>query len=424
MKSEKLGLTADEFLDDHIGRAFDYVRSGRKCPSLPDKEFIDISLKRIFRANDSGYAFLQFLDEETGRPLHRATYFDALHCSRRADVAEEVAAAIERNLARDLEADGVDFLKEFPELDGCAVYAFDGHNMAHASHDQRSPKGKHTAVNTIYGLDLHTGLTRHFAAAANNGKKHHEWPKFREVYPSFHQEVAKNARRVYNVVDMAYTDNQYWCDQKHRDGARLITRLKSSIEPTFQEPISFDRGLAVNIGVKAQYCVGLNNAGTMRVVIYVDPETGNEYSFLTTDLDLPPGLIAWLYFLRWRIEKLFDTLENKLHEPKAWASGKVAQRFQTTCMAIAHNLLFYLRHLLGRDEGITERKVEKKRQKNLRRRETAAKQAGQSLHPFLWNLPVVQLTVQFIRCFQNHLNKPRRLMDCLGRFRKSMETYL
>lgn len=29
-----------------------------------------------------------------------------------------------------------------------------------------------------------------------------------------------------------------------------------------------------------------------------------------------PGVLIWLYFLRWGIEKLYDTF-NKLHETKA-----------------------------------------------------------------------------------------------------------
>jgi hypothetical protein len=54
----------------------------------------------------------------------------------------------------------------------------------------------------------------------------------------------------------------------------------------------------------------------MRVVTYMDPETGKELKFITSDCTLPPGIIVHLYRMRWNIEKVFDETENKLHENK------------------------------------------------------------------------------------------------------------
>ena len=49
-----------------------------------------------------------------------------------------------------------------------------------------------------------------------------------------------------------------------------------------------------------------------------DPVTGKAYSFLTTEMTLPPGLIALLYKLRWDVEKVFDEAKNKLEQQQAW----------------------------------------------------------------------------------------------------------
>lgn len=423
MSQEILDLTTGEFVKAHIERSFQYVRGSRECPAMSDPEMIWLNVQRVLRKNQSGRDFLQCLDEIHGRPLPRATYFDALQSKRRADTIKQVAAAIERLLVDDLARGEFDLLGEFPELADCAVYAFDGNVLQHGCHDDLTDKGGHVGTNTIYGLDLHTGLCRHFAPAASNGKKHHEWPVFKQYYPEFYEAVAKQAKQVYIIADMAYTDNPFWCALSRKGQAKFICRMKENIKPTFSEPILFDADLPINTGVKTQCCVGLSNAGTMRMIEYEDPESGKSFTFITSDMDLQPGLIAWLYKLRWRIEKLFDTLENKLDEPKAWATGRVAQTIQTASMAITHNLLFYLRYVLGRDAGIREEKVEKKRRRALEAREEKAAKEGRTLHPFSKNLPIIQLTVQFIRTFRNHLRAPIPLTGLLGRFRTAMVAY-
>jgi hypothetical protein len=56
-------------------------------------------------------------------------------------------------------------------------------------------------------------------------------------------------------------------------------------------------------------------------------------------MNLPPGLIAHLYPRRWRIEKVFDGLKNKLNEKKSWAVSHVAKAAQAEFLFLTHNLL-------------------------------------------------------------------------------------
>ena len=44
----------------------------------------------------------------------------------------------------------------------------------------------------------------------------------------------------------------------------------------------------------------------MRRVVYRDHETGREFPFITSELTVPPGPIAFIYTRRWDIEKAFD----------------------------------------------------------------------------------------------------------------------
>ena len=77
----------------------------------------------------------------------------------------------------------------------------------------------------------------------------------------------------------------------------------------------------------------------MRRVKYRDPTTGNEYSFLTNEMTLPPRVIAFLYQKRWDIEKVFDEFKNKLGQKKAWAKSDTSKIQQALFMTTTHNLM-------------------------------------------------------------------------------------
>ena len=153
----------------------------------------------------------------------------------------------------------------------------------------------------------------------------------------------------------------------------------------------------------------------MRLIQYADPETGECYQFLTTDLELRPGVIAWLYLLRWRIEKVFDTSKNKLEETKAWATGEVA----------THNLLVLFRGFLESDFGIREEKLEDKRHKQLEQREKMAQAQGRALHPLHRKMPpIVQLSLQFIRTLRNQILAKVSFYKALPQIQAMLVAYL
>jgi IS4 transposase len=53
----------------------------------------------------------------------------------------------------------------------------------------------------------------------------------------------------------------------------------------------------------------------IRKVVYIDPISGNQYSFITNVMDLAPGLIAYIYKVRWDIEKTFQQFKPKSCNP-------------------------------------------------------------------------------------------------------------
>ncbi len=181
----------------------------------------------------------------------------------------------------------------------------------------------------------------------------------------------------------------------------------------------------INEGVQADLSVGFDGAMTMRMVRYRDPESGVDYEFLTSVMDLEPGLIAVLYLTRWRIEKLFDTTKNKLEETKSWAVGPVAQETRAHLAALTHNLLVLLRGKLERGHGIREEKVERKREAQLLQRQTRARALGRKVAAVQKLLPVaVQMTAQFIRSLRNGILSGMRWASALELLRASTKAYL
>jgi len=58
---------------------------------------------------------------------------------------------------------------------------------------------------------------------------------------------------------------------------------------------------------------------------------------VTSDHAIPPGLIAYLYKMRWDIEKVFDEVKVKCSEKKSWGSSPQTKEAQAHFICMAHN---------------------------------------------------------------------------------------
>ena len=72
-------------------------------------------------------------------------------------------------------------------------------------------------------------------------------------------------------------------------------------------------------GRKAKWVVGDQRirlrgmASDLRMIEYVDPETGKFYRFITNSFDLKATVIAELYKERWKIELFFKWIKQHLN---------------------------------------------------------------------------------------------------------------
>lgn len=422
-------LNLGEFIDREIDNAFDYVRSKRAAGTLTDKRFVRLGINRVLQNNNSGRDYLQKLKECTDDPLARATFFDALHSSRRCAMVEEAAQGLGRVIAREMGEANVDYLADFDELAPFRVLAGDGHTIAHSSHAAKNQKGNSEPSSTIYLQDLRTGLMESFAPVSGNGNRKHEMPVFRRTLLDC-QNTTSNPVKTIFVLDRAFIDGLFWKPppNKPKPPGYVITRMKTNMTPVCFDELEFDRNDPVNAGVTRVWMGGFTSAcGIMHVVDYVDPETGQMYQFLTTlnPDEIRPGVIAYLYFLRWRIEKSFDTFKSDFRETKAWAGGKDAQIMHSSFIAMAYNLTRFLLSVLEKNHGIHDEKVERKYEKELQRRAQTAEGQKRSIHPLHQKMRrMPKLSAQYIRTIRNHIGAKMSILALLPVFTETLTGYL
>jgi len=409
--------------------ARDWCKGMRSFDGVDDMEFLELGVRRVLRSNKSGRDFLQFGHDRINLGIKRSAFFDLFHSKRRLQVLKDVAMGLYRDASRHLD---VDLLAEFPELEGIEVLAGDGHLLKAACHAPRDPKGSKVAPNTIYMLNVRNCLMLSLAPVKGDARHAHELPALRRHLPAFLQNNAagrKAVRETIMLLDMAYNDTAWWSWMKYskKGGAKIVIPAKSNLETIVLKEIDFDREAQVNIGVVSFELVAFNHqdSSTMNKVVYQDPETGELFTFLTSAMDLAPGLVALLYLLRWRIEKVFDVFKNKLHERQAWGNGSVCQQAQAHFACMTHNLILLLQAGLKRDFGIEPLKLHKKRAEALKRREEKAAERGGAINPLLYRICIpTQFSCQLIRSLRNAIDARKRLIDHLPAFRAVMESYI
>lgn len=413
----------EQLIREQMDSALDRCRHTRRCPELPDRDFLFEGVVRVLGAYDSARDWLQSQRDSSRLQVARSTAFDALNSPRRRTLVSEAAEAVQRQMVAQLAEAGVDHLADFPELSDWNVLGVDGHAVEHPVHAACDERGRHVPAAGLYALDLRSGLSTFLRPVAGDGRHAHEWPAFKAAVRDL-----RSAPHTLWIADRAYIDNPTW-DRFRRQGIYQITRFKENMCPREEQTLQFDRHDPLNTGVRRFARVRFHGVdGWFLRVDYRDPETGKRYRFLSS---LPesfrPGLIAWLYLLRWKIEKLFDTFKNKLHQTKAWANSPSAAAIRPLFISMTYNLLVWLQHRLRLDFGIDDDKVARKFDDYLARRVHCAQAQSRAVHPLHFStLPrrLAQITAQFIRCVRNLLFVPRPFIDSLPAFRAAQRAYL
>lgn len=303
----------------------------RDCPQLPDAAWIKLGLDRVLQEVPSGRAYLQQHGYRLDHCPPRANYFEALKSERRLRLLSELNDRLIESLVPAL----TDSLAIYPELVEFDLYAGDGHWHGAAAHDAPIDGAKR-AVGHFYALDLRRHTLRHLDLA--QGKKEHDMHLLKRQGAETLRQGAPKGRKVLYVWDKAGIDFRAWYRWKQAYGIYFISLEKSNMKLEVSGLQDWDRQDPVNAGILSVEYVGA--CGVMiRRIRYCRPETGELLTLLTSEMTLSPGLIAFLYKLRWDIEKVFDQLKNKLGEQQAWASSSNAKTIQAGFICLLHNLL-------------------------------------------------------------------------------------
>lgn len=180
-----------------------------------------------------------------------------------------------------------------------------------------------------------------------------------------------------------------------------------------------------NKGVLDDQWIGSGSSIEMiRRIRYRDGMSGKIYSFLTHERNLPPGLIAWLYKLRWDIEKVFDETESKLGEGKAWGRSQASKSQQFEFIAMVHNLMIMLEHQFGKHSDIFDHKSMLKQNKRKSLEQEKASEQNREMNPLYLsvNRPV-QRSLQFILT-PLEIYKQTPWIAALPRLRSLMQAYI
>ncbi len=161
---------------------------------------------------------------------------------------------------------------------------------------------------------------------------------------------------------------------------------------------------------------------TLRRIVYITPEDGVTYTYLTSDFTLPAYQIVLLYKHRWDIEKIFHQFKSEMGERKSWASSHEAKQSHAIFECLAHNLLLLFEQYLGHNEGLRDELEEKKQQG---RSKTAAiasvaagliRTAGNFINTALTR--ATQRTQRFIRWVRVWIYKQAPWGDSLARLKE------
>jgi IS4 transposase len=364
-------------------------------------------------AVDSGHHFLQIADEIHHEQIPLSTYFNSLKSPRRANMLMAVEQHSYQLHCETLQAHGIDYLKNFPQLDDYIVEAADGHFIQHACHTEKGSNGKVYAAGFIYALNLRNGLLSPLCTVTSGTCRHHEIPILRDQLEKNNKKKPQGQKNLY-VYDKAATDYAWWDQQKSHDNY-MISVLKENSSATLVETIPFDQEDEVNTGIES-YDTYENDKGIQfSVVTYRDPENGKLYQFITTlPLSIKPGIIAILYYKRWTIEKAFNNSKSDFKETKAWSSNDNSLKNQMRLTTMSYNFMRVFEEISKQQEPKLIHPSEKKYREILEKRQQAAEKKGCFLNPLLFQPRIARISSYTIRAAQNAITTGRLLVSFMS----------
>jgi hypothetical protein len=340
----------------------------RQCNTLPDEHWLEVGVTRVLSDQKTGRGFLQQVGPQMACCPDQSHYFETLKSERRLNVCH----AANEHIANLLQGDP---FAQYPALAGFALYAADGHWHGAAVHDHRIDE-RRWAVGHLYAQNLRTQALQPLTLC--EGKKENDIHAIKRLGAERLRMKTPKGKKVLWVYDRACIDFTLWHYWK-KQGVYFITRTKENMLREVIEETPFDEKDPINQGVEHDQLIQTSQHIKVRMITYTDAVSGQTYEFITSEMTLAPGLIAYLYLRRWDIEKTYDQFKNKYYEQKAWASSDTAKQMQAEFICLAHNLLQLFNAHIENEHHLRNQAEEARRAKRLGQMKVQAQARGSRL---------------------------------------------
>jgi len=335
-----------------------YPRSSRlyRCTDISDIQYSQIGVLRCLSSSTTGQEFLQFHADQGLANITPSHFFKALKSTRRLANITSLNAL----LAEPMQHHVPDPYARCEELHDWDIYAVDGHYHQAACFDPKSENSKGELRATATGHFFRMNMRTHhmgclgMANPEDGKKKAHDITVIKRSSAEQLRNGAPVRRKVMLVWDKACIDYRHWHKLKHTYGVYFVTIEKSNSAAEICGVNELDRSDPRNAGIVSDHLVGTSNGVMLRRIVYINPEDGARYTYLTSDNTLPAYQIVLLYKHRWDIEKIFHQFKSKMNERKSWASSLEAKQSQAIFQCLAHNLLLLFEKYIQRSEGLRD----------------------------------------------------------------------
>ncbi len=354
---------SDRFFKD-IFELYPVSEHRYKCTSISDVNFCQLGVLRCLGSSVTGQEFLQHHADEVVADIDPGHFFKALGSPRRLANIESLNELLAGPMSREVE----DPYSTFPELDDWRLYAGDGHYHGAACFDPKSPDAdggkKSRATGHFFRVDMRTHHMGHIdMASPEDGRKtEHDMRMLKRTSAKQLRNGAPNGVKVMYVWDKACIDYVFWDGLKNSYGIYVVTMEKSNSAAEACSPDLTDRSDARNDGVVSCRKIRTPGGVVLRRIVYVDPEDGVSYTYITNDMTLPPFAVVLLYKHRWDLEKMFYQFKSKFKERKSWGSSPATKKCHAVFECITHNLLLLFEKRIETGEGVSDRVEPKKRE--------------------------------------------------------------
>ena len=172
------------------------------------------------------------------------------------------------------------------------------------------------------------------------------------------------------AFDKGYVDYQWFAGLTNK-GVSFVTRLRTGTvyDIIEQRECNSDKGILSDQTIELTSAHAIKrNAPILRLVKFIDFESGKLYSFLTNNFKLSAVTIAAIYKDRWQVELFFKAIKQNLKIEAFSGLSKNAVLTQIWIAMITYLLVAFARH--SAKEGWTVQRILRVLQVNLFERKT------------------------------------------------------